>query len=96
MLQPGEQRRVQLRLDRRAFEYWDEKQRAWTVAPGAYRVEVGSSSRNIALCERRHSPLVADAEPTCFKQRYQAMPCNLVSEHVASSRRCRAKQEPSA
>jgi len=49
MLQPGEQRRVQLRLDRPAFEYWDEKQRGWTVARGAYRVEVGSSSRDIAF-----------------------------------------------
>jgi beta-glucosidase len=49
MLQPGEQRRVQLRLDRPAFEYWDEKQRGWTVARGAYGVEVGSSSRDIAF-----------------------------------------------
>src|SRR3546814_1522512 len=35
-LEPGESRRVTLRLDRRAFAYWSTRQDRWVVAPGRY------------------------------------------------------------
>ncbi|MDE3198980.1 MAG: glycoside hydrolase family 3 C-terminal domain-containing protein [Acidobacteriota bacterium] len=47
-LQPGESRTVHITLDSGAFKYWDEKSHAWTVAPGAYQVMAGRSSRDIA------------------------------------------------
>jgi hypothetical protein len=36
-------------LDRHAFEYFDTATHAWTVEPGIYTVEVGSSERKILL-----------------------------------------------
>ena len=47
-LPPGQARTVTLVLDRRAFEYYDEKG-GWTLAPGTYGLRVGSSSRDIRL-----------------------------------------------
>jgi beta-glucosidase len=44
-LQPGERRRLRLVLDERAFAYWGDS--GWTVEPGRFRVEVGTSSRHI-------------------------------------------------
>ncbi|MQA85025.1 MAG: hypothetical protein GEV03_10470 [Streptosporangiales bacterium] len=44
----GERGRV-LRLDVRAFSYWDVSRDGWTTAPGCYRVLVGASSRDIRL-----------------------------------------------
>jgi beta-glucosidase len=49
MLAPGETRRVQVRLDRRAFSYWDVAGKRWTAAPGRFEVLVGSSSQHIEL-----------------------------------------------
>jgi beta-glucosidase len=48
-LAPGETRKVSLELDRDAFQFWDPDTRAWTVAPGRYRLFVGSSSQDIRL-----------------------------------------------
>lgn len=47
-LWPGERYRVTLRLGRRAFSRWDPAAHAWTQTPGCYRVELGSSSRDIS------------------------------------------------
>ncbi|HZR28118.1 MAG TPA: glycoside hydrolase family 3 C-terminal domain-containing protein [Terriglobales bacterium] len=49
MLKPGKQAHVHLVLDARALSYWDVKSHRWVVAPGAYQVMVGSSSRDIRL-----------------------------------------------
>ncbi|MCH3908679.1 MAG: fibronectin type III-like domain-contianing protein [Sphaerochaeta sp.] len=46
-LKPGEEKEVSISLDFRAFAYWDGK---WRVTKGAYRILVGSSSRDIRLC----------------------------------------------
>jgi beta-glucosidase len=46
-LEPGEARGVRLRLDSRAFSYWDVERGAWRVSPGEYDVLVGASSRDI-------------------------------------------------
>jgi hypothetical protein len=48
-LAPGETKRVQIALDRRAFSYFDDKAKRWTAAPGAFDVLVGSSSQQIEL-----------------------------------------------
>jgi beta-glucosidase len=44
----GRTRRVTFRLDERAFSYWDSAAHGWKVAPGCYRLYLGSSSRDIA------------------------------------------------
>jgi beta-glucosidase len=38
---------VHLVLDARSLSYWDVKSHGWVVAPGAYQVMLGSSSRDI-------------------------------------------------
>ncbi len=50
-LQPGEEKDVTFTLDKRAFAYWNETIHDWHVETGRYVVEVGHSSRNIALGE---------------------------------------------
>jgi beta-glucosidase len=49
MLNPGEAKTVELKLDARAFSYWSEKTHAWTVAQGEFQVMVGDSSANTPL-----------------------------------------------
>jgi len=44
-LAAGQSAPVTLQLDARAFSYWDEAGHGWKVAPGAYTVSVGDSSR---------------------------------------------------
>jgi beta-glucosidase len=51
-LRPHRARRVRLRLSARDFSYWDARRHRWRIAPGCYRVEVGSSSRRIQLTRR--------------------------------------------
>lgn len=46
-LQPGEKATLSFPLDARAFSYWDTAAHAWRADPGAYAVEVGSSSRDL-------------------------------------------------
>jgi len=48
-LGPGETRRVQIALDRRAFSFYDLAAGAWRAQPGKFDLLVGSSSRKIEL-----------------------------------------------
>jgi beta-glucosidase len=48
-LSPGRKAHVRVVLDARAFSYWDVKSHAWKILPGVYKIEVGSSSRDIRL-----------------------------------------------
>jgi beta-glucosidase len=48
-LRPGQRRRVRFTLDRRALSYWDTAAGGWRVAPGCYRIMLGSSSRALPL-----------------------------------------------
>jgi beta-glucosidase len=48
-LNPGETRHVQVKLDRRAFSYYDVKTRTWVVAPGDFDVYVARSAAQIEL-----------------------------------------------
>ncbi|MFE2753382.1 glycoside hydrolase family 3 C-terminal domain-containing protein [Actinosynnema sp. NPDC059335] len=51
-LEPGESRRVELSLGRRAFAYYDIELRRWVVAPGDYTVQVGESAAVVVAQER--------------------------------------------
>ena len=48
-LQPGESKKVTITLDRRSLAYYDVSAHAWDVAPGVYRILLGSSSQDIGL-----------------------------------------------
>ncbi len=48
-LQPGETRRAQVTLNRRAFSYYDVAARQWSAAPGEAEILVGTSSQEIEL-----------------------------------------------
>jgi len=48
-LKPGESRRISVKLDRRAFAYWDVATKNWKVDAGKFRVYVGDSSVNVPL-----------------------------------------------
>ncbi|HUA59754.1 MAG TPA: glycoside hydrolase family 3 C-terminal domain-containing protein [Verrucomicrobiae bacterium] len=48
-LQPGETRHVHVGLSERSFSHWDVDTHSWKVTPGAYRILVGASSRDIQL-----------------------------------------------
>ena len=48
-LQPGESKKVEFVLDRRAFAYYDVKAHDFLVPPGEYTIFIGSSSRDLRL-----------------------------------------------
>ena len=50
-LQPGESKDVSFTLDKRAFACWNTQIRDWHVESGDFRIEIGHSSRDIALSE---------------------------------------------
>jgi beta-glucosidase len=45
-LRPDESKHVEITLDVRAFQYWDEQSQSWVAAPGARTITVGQSSRD--------------------------------------------------
>lgn len=49
LLAPGEQTRVCISLDERAFSFYDPAQHQWVSEPGHFEIKVGSSSRDIRL-----------------------------------------------
>jgi beta-glucosidase len=48
-LEPGETKHVSLDLDARAFSYWSESAKKWTIDPGKFVVRVGDSSESTPL-----------------------------------------------
>jgi beta-glucosidase len=48
-LKPGETKNVSLTLDARAFSYWDDTAKKWTIDPGKFVLHVGDSSENTPL-----------------------------------------------
>jgi beta-glucosidase len=46
-LEPGKSREVAVRLDRRAFAYYDVREGGWVVAPGEYAVQLGASAADV-------------------------------------------------
>ena len=50
-LEPGEEQEVVIKLDRSSFEYYNVKEKKWSVENGKYYILVGKSSRDIVLKE---------------------------------------------
>ena len=50
-LQPGESKAVCFTLDKRSFAYWNTAIHDWHVESGEFAIEIGRSSRDIALSE---------------------------------------------
>jgi beta-glucosidase len=48
-LQPGETKTITVKLNRRAFSYYDVGKKDWTATPGDFGILVGSSSAKIEL-----------------------------------------------
>jgi beta-glucosidase len=48
-LAPGETKHVTLNLDARAFSYWSDATKKWTIDPGKFVILVGDSSENTPL-----------------------------------------------
>ena len=48
-LEPGEEKEVSFTLDKRSFAYWNTRIHDWHVESGAFAIEIGHSSRDIAL-----------------------------------------------
>ena len=48
-LAPGETRTVRFTLDKAAMSFFHPGRKAWVADPGAFRVLVGASSRDIRL-----------------------------------------------
>jgi beta-glucosidase len=48
-LGPGETKRVQITLDRRALSFFDVKTKQWRAEPGTFEILVGSSAQQIEL-----------------------------------------------
>jgi len=48
-LRPGEISRVTLKLDRRAFSFYDVTKKDWSAEPGEFTILVGGSSDSIQL-----------------------------------------------
>lgn len=50
-LMPGEEKEITFQLDKRAFAYYEAKIHDWHVESGEYKIEAGSSSRDIRLSD---------------------------------------------
>ncbi len=48
-LKPGEMRRATIRLNRRAFSFFDVNAKDWVAEPGEFQILIGSSSADIRL-----------------------------------------------
>ncbi|MFA6457565.1 MAG: glycoside hydrolase family 3 C-terminal domain-containing protein, partial [Bacteroidota bacterium] len=48
-LNPGEEKKITLKLNRSSFEYYDSEKNSWNKSKGKYTILVGTSSRNIVL-----------------------------------------------
>lgn len=61
-LAAGEEKRVTLSLDKRAFSYFDEDKGDWVLEPGRFTLRIGPSSRDI----RAEVPLVVTSSTPAF------------------------------
>jgi len=46
-LQSGESKEVELKLDKSAFSFYDDRQGDWVLEPGEFNILIGSSSSDI-------------------------------------------------
>ena len=62
-IKAGESEKVTMKLDRRAFAYWDEQAHEWRVRGGKFTVLVGGSSDNCPLSAEINVGAEADVKP---------------------------------
>ncbi|WP_308992400.1 glycoside hydrolase family 3 C-terminal domain-containing protein [Mariniflexile litorale] len=48
-LQPGESKQIEIVLNNRSFSFWDINTKQWKAESGKFRIQVGSSSKEIKL-----------------------------------------------
>ena len=53
-LKPGEKQTVSIPLDRRAFAFYDPSKPGWVAEAGDFKIQIGSSSRDIRLEDAFH------------------------------------------
>ena len=51
-LEPGEEKTVTFKLDKRSFAFWNVLENDWTVESGDFEIRIGSSSRDIRLIQK--------------------------------------------
>ena len=51
-LAPGEEQRITIMLDDKAFRFWNVKANRWEIEGGEYELLVGASVEDIRLCEK--------------------------------------------
>jgi beta-glucosidase len=51
-LKAGEEKRIEMRLVKRSFAFFDPDENSWQVEAGTYTIEIGASSRDIRLSEQ--------------------------------------------
>ena len=62
-IKAGESEKVTMKLDRRAFAYWDEQAHDWKIRGGKFTVLVGGSSDNCPLSAEINVGAEADVKP---------------------------------
>ena len=65
-LPPGESKTVVLTLEKRAFAFWNQRARAWSVESGVYAIQIGINSRVIAL----EAPVQVNAKEPLMLEAY--------------------------
>jgi len=48
-LKPGETKKLIVKLDKRAFQFYDPDKMQWVAEPGKFEILIGSSSKDIRL-----------------------------------------------
>lgn len=66
-LLPGQKETVSVKLDERAFAYWNVNSSAWEIEGGAYQIRVGASSRDIRLTAEIYRAGSGAADPYADK-----------------------------
>jgi beta-glucosidase len=49
LLKPGETKKIEIKLNKRALQYYDPKVKKWVEEPGRFKILVGGSSKDIRL-----------------------------------------------
>ncbi len=68
-LEPGEEKEVRFRLDRRAFAFYDTHSKSWQVESGEFEILVGASSRDIRLSGRVRIEGTGEVDPAVWDKR---------------------------
>ncbi len=85
-LAPGETKTVRFTLDSRAFSYWNERIHDWHAESGVYGVEIGRSSRDIALAK--------DVKVISTREIRETFDLDSVFMDIVANPRAKAAMEP--